>query len=128
MNYLLDTHIVLWGLTNDARLPKHVVHLMQSPADRVFVSMASVWEVAIKHKKHPKDMPVSSSDLLRYLQTFRTGILPIKVEHIVATETLPDIHKDPFDRLLIAQAVSEPMRFLTHDEKLVPYSELIEFV
>ena len=128
MKYLLDTHLVLWGLTGDKRLPDVVVQLMQSTNNRVFVSMASVWEVAIKHKKHPKDMPVSSSDLLRYLQTFRTGILPIKVEHIVATESLPDIHKDPFDRLLIAQALSEPMRFLTHDEKLTPYSELIEFV
>ncbi|MBR5941094.1 MAG: type II toxin-antitoxin system VapC family toxin, partial [Neisseriaceae bacterium] len=79
-------------------------------------------------KKHPKEMPMSSNDLLQCLLTFRTGILPIKLEHITATETLPDIHKDPFDRLLIAQAISEPMRFLTHDEKLVKYSELVEFV
>ena len=52
----------------------------------------------------------------------------LKLEHIVATEALPDIHKDHLDRLLIAQAVSEPMRFLTHDEKLVEYSELVEWV
>ncbi len=128
MKYLLDTHLVLWGLTGDKRLPENVVRLMQSANDRVFVSMASVWEVAIKHKKHPKEMPMSSNDLLQCLQTFRTGILQIKLEHIVATEALPDIHKDPFDRLLIAQAVNEPMRFLTHNEKLVPYSELIECV
>ncbi|MBR2251711.1 MAG: type II toxin-antitoxin system VapC family toxin, partial [Neisseriaceae bacterium] len=113
---------------SDTRLPERVLHLMQSSTDRVYVSMASVWEVAIKHKKHPKDMPISSTDLLQYLHTFRTGILPIKLNHITATETLPDIHKDPFDRLLIAQAISEPMRFLTHDEKLAEYSELVEWV
>ena len=128
MRYLLDTHLVLWGLTSDTRLPERVLHLMQSSTDRVYVSMASVWEVAIKHKKHPKDMPISSTDLLQYLHTFRTGILPIKLNHITATETLPDIHKDPFDRLLIAQAISEPMRFLTHDEKLTEYSEVVEWV
>ena len=128
MKYLLDTHLVLWGLTKDARLPERVLRLMQSPSDRVFVSMASVWEVAIKHKKHSVEMPISSIDLLRYLQTFRSGILPIKPAHITATESLPDIHKDPFDRLLIAQALSEPMRFLTHDDTLTPYSELVEWV
>ena len=128
MKYLLDTHIVLWGLTNDARLSEHVLHLMQSPIDRVFVSMASVWEVAIKHKKYPNDMPLDSGTMARLLKQSNVLLLPIKLEHIVATETLPDMHKDPFDRLLIAQAVSEPMRFLTHDEKLVPYSELIEWV
>ena len=128
MKYLIDTHLALWLLTDNKQLSQKARQVILSPNHRIYASVATLWEVAIKHKKHPKDMPVSSSDLLRYLQTFRTGILPIKVEHIVATETLPDIHKDPFDRLLIAQAVSEPMRFLTHDEKLAPYSELIEFV
>ena len=83
MKYLLDTHLVLWGLTNDPKLPKLVVDLIYSTDDHVFVSMASVWEVAIKHKKHPNEMPISSKDLLRYLTTFRTGILPIKFEHII---------------------------------------------
>lgn len=73
-------------------------------------------------------MPLDSDTMAQLLKQSNVFLLPIKLEHIVATETLPDIHKDPFYCLLIAQAVSEPMRFLTHDEKLAEYSELVEWV
>lgn len=128
MNYLLDTHIALWLLTDNKQLSPKARQVISSPNHRIYASVASLWEVAIKHKKYPDDMPLESGTIARLLQQSNVLLLPIKLEHIVATETLPDIHKDPFDRLLIAQALSEPMRFLTHDEKLVPYSELIEFV
>ena len=128
MEYLLDTHIALWLLTDNQQLSPKARQAISSPNHRIYASVASLWEVAIKHKKYPDDMPLGSGTMARLLQQSNVLLLPIKLAHIVATETLPDIHKDPFDRLLIAQAVSEPMRFLTHDEKLVPYSELIEFV
>ncbi|MBO7380116.1 MAG: type II toxin-antitoxin system VapC family toxin [Neisseriaceae bacterium] len=128
MKYLLDTHIALWLLTDNKQLSPKARQAISSPNHRIYASVASLWEVAIKHKKYPDDMPLESGAMARLLQQSNVLLLPIKLAHIVATETLPDIHKDPFDRLLIAQALSEPMRFLTHDEKLVPYSELIEFV
>ena len=128
MKYLLDTHIALWLLTDNKQLSPKARQAISSPNHRIYASVASLWEVAIKHKKYPDDMPLESGTMARLLQQSNVLLLPIKLEHIVATETLPDIHKDPFDRLLIAQAVSEPMRFLTHDEKLAPYSELIELV
>ena len=128
MEYLLDTHIALWLLTDNKQLSPKARQAISSPNHRIYASVASLWEVAIKHKKYPDDMPLESGTMARLLQQSNVLLLPIKLAHIVATETLPDIHKDPFDRLLIAQALSEPMRFLTHDEKLVPYSELIEFV
>ena len=128
MEYLLDTHIALWLLTDNKQLSHKARQMISSPSHRIYASVASLWEVAIKHKKYPDDMPLASGTMARLLRQSNVLLLPIKLEHIVATETLPDIHKDPFDRLLIAQALSEPMRFLTHDEKLAPYSELIEFV
>ena len=128
MKYLLDTHIALWLLTDNKQLSPKARQAILSPNHRIYASVASLWEVAIKHKKYPDDMPLESGTMARLLQQSNVLLLPIKLEHIVATETLPDIHKDPFDRLLIAQALSEPMRFLTHDEKLSSYSELIEFV
>ena len=128
MKYLLDTHIALWLLTDNKQLSHKARQIISSPGHRIYASVANLWEVAIKHKKYPDDMPLASGAMAELLRQSNVLLLPIKLEHIVATETLPDIHKDPFDRLLIAQALSEPMRFLTHDEKLAPYSELIEFV
>ena len=128
MKYLLDTHIALWLLTDNRQLTQKARQVILSPNHRIYASVATLWEVAIKHKKYPNDMPLTSRTMAQLLRQSNVLLLPIKLEHITATETLPDIHKDPFDRLLIAQAVSEPMRFLTHDEKLVKYSELVEFV
>ncbi|MBR5940546.1 MAG: type II toxin-antitoxin system VapC family toxin [Neisseriaceae bacterium] len=128
MKYLLDTHIALWLLTDNKQLTQKARQIILSPNHRIYASVATLWEVAIKHKKYPDDMPLTSRTMAQLLRQSNVLLLPIKLEHITATETLPDIHKDPFDRLLIAQAVSEPMRFLTHDEKLVKYSELVEFV
>ncbi|MBR5675048.1 MAG: type II toxin-antitoxin system VapC family toxin [Neisseriaceae bacterium] len=128
MKYLLDTHIALWLLTDNKQLTQKARQTILSPNHRIYASVATLWEVAIKHKKYPNDMPLTSRTMAQLLRQSNVLLLPIKLEHITATETLPDIHKDPFDRLLIAQAVSEPMRFLTHDEKLVTYSELVEFV
>lgn len=128
MKYLIDTHLALWLLTDNKQLSQKARQVILSPNHRIYASVASLWEVAIKHKKYPNDMPLDSGTMARLLKQSNVLLLPIKLEHIVATETLPDMHKDPFDRLLIAQAISEPMRFLTHDEKLVPYSELIEWV
>ena len=128
MKYLLDTHIALWLLTDNKQLSQKARQIILSPNHRIYASVATLWEVAIKHKKYPDDMPLTSRTMAQLLRQSNVLLLPIKLEHITATETLPDIHKDPFDRLLIAQAVSEPMRFLTHDEKLVKYSELVEWV
>ena len=128
MKYLIDTHLALWLLTDNKQLTQKARQIILSPNHRIYASVATLWEVAIKHKKYPNDMPLTSRTMAQLLRQSNVLLLPIKLEHITATETLPDIHKDPFDRLLIAQAVSEPMRFLTHDEKLVKYSELVEFV
>ena len=92
----------------------------------VFVSAASVWEIAIKHalaRGGPNDMPLSGQKALRHFQNAGYQTLAITQEHAAAVEALPPLHADPFDRLLIAQAVTEPLRLLTHDARIIAYGE-----
>lgn len=96
-----------------------------SPRTSVWISVASVWEIAIKHALGRGDMPVSSQDAVRYFRESDYRLLPIEVEHVVAVEGLPAHHQDPFDRILVAQALVEPMRLMTHDPVVARYSDTI---
>lgn len=125
MNLLLDTHIALWAITDSPKLPPKARDLIQSPKTTVWVSAASVWEIAIKHSLGRGDMPVSSQDALHYFQESGYRFLPIEAEHAIAVEELPAHHQDPFDRILVAQALVEPMRLLTHDVLVARYSDTI---
>lgn len=128
MDVLLDTHIVLWAVADTFKLPREVMELLESDANEVFYSVASVWEVAIKHKIHPEQMPVSEEAFVELCQ--KTGFvqLPIKNEHIFLLKTLErpataPKHNDPFDRILLAQAKYEKLKLLTHDLLLPYYGE-----
>ena len=125
MNLLLDTHVALWAITDSPRLPEKVRQLIASPRNTIWVSAASVWEIGIKHSLGRGDMPVSAADALRYFQEAGYRLLPIEAEHAAAVEQLPQHHADPFDRILVAQAMVEPMRLMTHDKTVAFYSELI---
>ena len=125
MNLLLDTHNALWAITDSPKLPQSARELIQSPKAAVWISVASLWEIAIKHALGRGDMPVSSRDVLQYFQASGYRLLPIEVEHTVAVEDLPAHHQDPFDRLLVAQSLVEPMRLMTHDAQLALYSDTI---
>lgn len=125
MNLLLDTHIALWAITDSPRLPGKARELIASPKSSVWISAATVWEIAIKHSLGRGDMPVSSQDALCYFRESGYGFLPIEPEHAVAIEDLPEHHEDPFDRILVAQALVEPMRLITHDAIVARYSDTI---
>lgn len=125
MNLLLDTHIALWAITDDPGLPKTSRELIESPKTTIWVSVASLWEIAIKYSLARGDMPVSSADALRYFRESGYGMLEITPEHVVAVEDLAKHHQDPFDRLLVAQALVEPMRLMTHDSTVARYSDTI---
>lgn len=99
--------------------------LIQSPKTTVWVSVASVWEIAIKHALGRGDMPVSSRDAVRYFGDSGYRLLPIETEHVVAVEELAAHHQDPFDRILVAQALHEPMRLMTHDPLVALYSDTV---
>lgn len=125
MNLLLDTHVALWAITDDPKLPQKARTLIQSPRTTVWVSVASVWEIAIKHSLGRGDMPVASQDAVRYFRESGYRLLAIEAEHVVAVEELAAHHQDPFDRILVAQALVEPMRLMTHDALVSLYSDTI---
>jgi len=125
LNILLDTHVALWAITDSPKLPKKARELIQSPKSSIWISAATVWEIAIKHGLGRGDMPVSGQGALRYFQESGYQFLPIEPEHAAAVEELPAHHADPFDRILVAQAIVEPMRLITHDPMLARYSDTV---
>lgn len=125
MNLLLDTHVALWAITDSPKLPKKARELIESPRSTVWISAATVWEIAIKHGLGRGDMPVSGQRALRYFQESGYRFLPVEPEHAAAVEDLSEHHADPFDRILVAQALVEPMRLMTHDPLVARYSDTI---
>ena len=128
MNLLLDTHILIWALNEDPRLPAQARDLILDEGNTVYYSSVSIWEVSIKHANHPENISFSGKDLAGYCQ--EAGFLPVEMrdKHVFALETLsrPEDappHHDPFDRMLIAQAKSENLSFITHDPLLSFYGE-----
>lgn len=128
MRLLLDTQIALWGLTNDHRLTAKARQLILHAENEVYISAATLLEIAIKHSLGRGDMPVSSRRACELFLAAGYQFLVIEPEHTLTVETLPAIHNDPFDRMLVAQALSEPMRLITHDRTVSQYSDSIIFV
>jgi PIN domain nuclease of toxin-antitoxin system len=120
MNILLDTHVALWAVTDDKRLGKEARRLIVEAA-AVFVSAASVWEIAIKHSLGRGEMPVSASKALSFFEDAGYVLISIESKHAVFVEGLPNHHADPFDRMLVAQANCEPLHLVTHDPMVARY-------
>lgn len=125
MNLLLDTHVALWAIADSPKLPQAARELILSPRTNIWISAASVWEISIKHALGRGDMPVSGQDAVRYFRESGYRFLPIEPEHALAVEGLPAHHQDPFDRILVAQALTEPMRLMTHDPLVALYSDTV---
>ena len=122
MRLLLDTHIFLWAVTDDKRLNKKNHQVIRS-ASEVYVSAASIWEIAIKTALGKlKGDPAELADAIDAAGFIA---LPVRVEHAAAVVTLPLLHTDPFDRLLVAQAMTEPLHLLTADVQLAGYTPLV---
>ena len=125
MRLLLDTHIFLWYLAASRKLPKSVFNRIEI-ADAVFISAASVWEASIKIKQGR--LQVNTDDLIAGIASSGFIELPITATQGALAANLPEYHRDPFDRMLIAQAMSEPLKLLTADGLLRQYSELVEVI
>jgi PIN domain nuclease of toxin-antitoxin system len=128
LNILLDTHVALWAITDSPKLPKKAREMIESPRSSIWISAATIWEISIKHTLGRGDMPVSGQDGLRYFRESGYRFLPVEPEHAAMVEDLSIHHNDPFDRILVAQAIVEPMRLLTHDEMVARYSDTIILV
>lgn len=125
MNVLLDTHIALWAVQDNPSLTLRAREIILSPESKVHVSIASIWEIGIKFSLGRGDMPISANEALGYFRAAGFRILSVEAEHAVEVEKLSWHHKDPFDRMLVAQALTAPMRLLTHDALVARYSDTI---
>ena len=125
MKLLLDTHIIIWSVSEPRLLSKKTQRYI-TDAETIYVSAASIWEICIKIQLNKLQL-----DLATFVQEIENiGIRPLAItwEHAQLTKELPLYHKDPFDRILIAQAMSEPLTLLTNDATLPQYSELVRHV
>ncbi len=127
MRLLLDTHIAIWALVRPARLGEAGRALLANPDNDVFVSVVSVWEIAIKHVLGARggSLPFSGTQAIELFSKAGFPLLDVRAEHAAMTEALPRLHTDPFDRLLVAQALAEPMRLVTADATVAGYSDTV---
>lgn len=121
MKLLLDTHLLLWAAGHPNRLSATARSLIENPENELLFSVASIWEVVIKRGLGRSDFQADPRLLRRGLLDNGYGELPILSDHVVAIDSLPGIHKDPFDRVLVAQASVEGITLLTTDSLLAQY-------
>jgi PIN domain nuclease of toxin-antitoxin system len=128
MKVLLDTHIVLWAISDDDKLPPNFIKIINDSENEIFYSLVSVWEVAIKHYIKPEVMPITEEQFMDNCSLSGFKQLSIRSNHILNIKSLKrnsdsPKHNDPFDRLLISQAKTDGFIFLTHDSLLPYYNE-----
>jgi PIN domain nuclease of toxin-antitoxin system len=121
---LLDTHLLLWALASPSKMPAAASRMIND--EDIYVSAASIWEISIKISLGK--MRGDPREVIEALAPAGFRSLPITHEHAARVLVLPPIHKDPFDRMLVAQALSEPMILLTNDAALAGYGDLITVV
>ena len=119
MRLLLDTHVLLWWLSDDRKLAQSAREIIANPANDVIVSSASAWEISIKAALGRLEIELDSLEAAVERNGFRP--LPIGVRHALTAGRLPNVHRDPFDRMLIAQAKVEELRILSHDRVFERY-------
>lgn len=126
MKLLVDTHLLLWWLADDARLPGKARDMLSDDQNEICVSVASLWEIVLKMDKGK--LKVNPSELLNEIHANQFNVVPIEAAHTLTYARLPQHHHDPFDRMLVAQATSESLRLLTHDPQLRNYGEVVHWV
>lgn len=119
--FLVDTHILIWAMDGDAKLPEQYRQIV-ADGSLTYVSIVSLWEIAIKTSIGKLEI---QADLIETLREYNIEILPMTISHIEAIRTLPHHHRDPFDRMLIAQAMTENLTLLTVDRHFALYGVAI---
>jgi PIN domain nuclease of toxin-antitoxin system len=124
---VLDTHIAIWVVLDDPRLSPEARARLQAQEGDLWVSTASLWEIAIKHglKRGADPMPFGATEAMRLFEEAGLAFLPITPAHTAAVEQLPPLHSDPFDRMLVAQARHEPHHLMTADRAIAAYGGLV---
>ncbi|MCX5494177.1 type II toxin-antitoxin system VapC family toxin [Kaistia dalseonensis] len=129
MRLIVDTHILIWMILSPHLLPPAAKAIIEDESNDVIVSVVSLWEVAIKRRLGRASAPAASTQtFLEECAAINVAILPVAAQHALSVETLPLLHGDPFDRLIVAQAISEQVHLLTHDRHLAGYSDLVMYI
>ena len=123
MKILLDTHIALWSVLQSDKLSEKEKNLLLDEENEIYYSVISIWEVEIKHGINPKNMEVSAEEFRELCTAAGFIEVPLEAQHIFQIDSLKPkdgypMHKDPFDRVLLAQSISEDLYFMTHDDKI----------
>lgn len=126
MKFLLDTHILIWFVKDDKLLTKKALEEITKSENEIYYSLISILEVEIKHLSHPAGISLTGEQLLNFCKAYNFIQVPLKAEHILEIKNLrrregTPPHKDPFDRILICQAISEKMQLMTHDNRIAEY-------
>ncbi len=128
MRLLVDTHVLLWAVAEPQKLPKASRAKLEAAENEVLFSAASIWELAIKLQIRRLVLPTRFEDITEAAKLMGFAELPVSAAHAAGVRDLPLYHRDPFDRLLVAQAINEPARLLTADAILGQYSNLVEII
>jgi len=128
VNLLLDTHLLLWAAGEPERLSLKARSLLLDPGNRLIFSSASLWEIAIKRRLGRDDFNIDARRLWRMLLANGYLELPVSSEHALIAGDLPSLHRDPFDRILVAQARVEGLTLLTVDKAVAKYGEAVQKV
>jgi len=121
MSFLLDTHTLIWMMEGDARLSKSVSEVILDKGNELWISKASFWEISIKRSLGKLKLAHETSQFWETALKEEIQLLNIEISHLMQLEKLPMHHKDPFDRIIISQAICEGMILLSKDEKFTPY-------
>jgi len=128
MRYLLDTHVLLWAASAPHKFTPTVRAMLEDPQNELVFSAASIWEIAIKNGLERPDFKVDMWHLRRCLQDNEYTEIPVTSAHAAFTQVLEKLHKDPFDRMLIAQACVDDLMLLTADRLVAQYSGPIQMI
>ena len=124
MNYLIDTHILLWALFLPQRLPKKIKSILTDPKNTINVSLISLWEISLKYSLNKLKISQKALNLVpQSVEKMDFIFLSLQPEELVQFYQLPRLHKDPFDRLLVWQAIKNKLVFISLDKEMVDYSE-----
>ena len=121
MNYLVDTHAIIWFITEDKKLPQKTKQIIEDDENNCFVSIASFWEMGIKYSLDRLDLKRDLNDIFEVIIDSGFRVLPITPNHIIKNAELDFHHQDPFDRIMIAQAIVEKLQVISKDQYFKNY-------
>ena len=121
MRLLLDTHVLIWHYEANEYLSEEARKLIDAPDNQLFISIASLWEMVIKASLGKLTLRKDVRTIVAIYQNAGASLLPVQLEHVLVVQTLPWFHRDPFDRLLVAQAIQEDLILISHDHKFNEY-------